>query len=257
MRRIFPAIALIFIIALPSASYALAGFGLEAAVGGWFQGDPEGTISYQGGDLDLADDLGFEGKGRLSGRLKLKHPVPVVPNLYLMATPMTFEGKSVRTFQFAGLNFKGDLESKLKLDHYDIALFWGVPLLDTATMGKFNVDFGLNARLMSLDASVKQTVAGVAVKDESTGSVFLPVPMLYLAAQLKPIDLLAIEGEGRGIAFSGHHYYSFIGRLKVKPVPFLFAAGGYRYDSIKIDDVEDVSADMKFKGPFVEAGVEF
>lgn len=83
-----------------------------------------------------------------------------------------------------------------------------------------------------------------------------PVPMVFLAAQLKPIDIFAVEAEVRGISYDENQVYSFIGRLKVKVFVPLFAAGGYRYDKIKFD-TEDVEADITLSGPFIEAGFAF
>ncbi|MDP2166829.1 MAG: hypothetical protein Q8J64_00680, partial [Thermodesulfovibrionales bacterium] len=60
----------------------------------------------------------------------------------------------------------------------------------------------------------------------------------------------------RGISYSGNQLISLIGRLKVKPIGPLFIAGGYRHDNLKVDE-EDIKADLKFKGPFAEAGFEF
>lgn len=248
-------VVVIMLLAVPSSAYALVGFGLEAAVGGWIQGDPDGTLEFEGGEVDLVDNFGFEGKTLLTGRLKFKHPVPVLPNIYLMATPMTLEGSKASNFTFGGFNFTGTQDSKLKFDHYDVALFWGVPFLSTATMGKLDAEFGLNARIVSLEATVTQT-AGGASHEETTGSVTAPIPMLYLAAQVKPIALVGADLEARLLPLGDSHYYSVIGRVKVKPIPFAFAAVGYRWDSIKVD-ADDTKLDMTFKGPVVEAGVEF
>ena len=83
-----------------------------------------------------------------------------------------------------------------------------------------------------------------------------PVPMVFLAAQLKPINIFAVEAEVRGISYDENQVYSLIGRLKVKVFGPLFAAGGYRYDKIKFD-TEDVEADITLSGPFIEAGFAF
>jgi hypothetical protein len=80
--------------------------------------------------------------------------------------------------------------------------------------------------------------------------------MVFLAAQLRPIERLSLEAEGRGISYSGNEVYSLIGRIKFKIAGPLFAAGGYRYDKLKIDE-QDVLADIEIGGPFLEAGFSF
>ena len=46
------------------------------------------------------------------------------------------------------------------------------------------------------------------------------------------------------------------GRLKIKPFGPVFVAGGYRYDSAKID-YQDIDIDAEFEGPFAEVGLDF
>jgi len=84
----------------------------------------------------------------------------------------------------------------------------------------------------------------------------LPVPMIYVGVQINPTDKLGVEGEARGIAYNGNHYYDFIGRVKYQVYGPLFIAGGYRVQDIKIDE-EDIRAEMEFSGPFAEAGLIF
>ena len=80
--------------------------------------------------------------------------------------------------------------------------------------------------------------------------------MIYTGIQVEPLKYLALEFEGRGIGWSGSHYVSLIGRLKVRPYGPVFVAGGYRYDNVNID-YDDLDIDTVFQGPFLEAGLEF
>jgi outer membrane protein len=259
MKAIGLALALLLVLALPASSFALVGFGLEASLGGWFQGDPDGTISNEGEDLDLVDDFDFEGATRFNVRAKLEHPVPVVPNLYLMYTPMTFDGSKTRDlkFTFGDQTFDATTEynTKLNLSHFDVGLFYNVPFLSTATMDKLDAEFGINARILTLSAEVEGKVAGVT-QTESSGTKTVPVPMIYLAAQVNPTELIGVAVEGRLLPLGESHYYSVIGRLKVRPKMPAMIGVGYRYDDLVIDS-DDVDVDVNFTGPFVEAGIEF
>ena len=80
--------------------------------------------------------------------------------------------------------------------------------------------------------------------------------MLFAGMQIEPLNWIALDLEGRGIAYSNNHYVSLIGKLKVMPFGPLYVAGGYRYDNVKID-YQDVDLDADFKGPFGEVGLEF
>jgi outer membrane protein len=192
-------------------------------------------------------------KGRPFVRIRMELPL-ILPNIYFMATPMSFDGSGTinRPISFGGQNFViGDaITTKLKLDHYDLALFYPIPFLKTATAGMLNVDLGLNARKIDFQGTI-QTTAKTAEK-----SLTSYMPMVYAGIQIKPIDSFAVEAEIRGIAIGQNHYYDYIGRLKIKPIPIVYIAGGYRSEDIKIDQ-SDVKASIKFSGPFVEAGVSF
>jgi outer membrane protein len=242
-------------LAAPASSHAL---GLEAAVGGWMQ-SPSGTVGYETGiptadSIDLEKDAGFDDEIQAFGRAKID--LPIVPNVYLMATPMKFDGKGQKNvnFQFGDFNFTSgvDFEAELTLDHYDIAVYYGIPFLGMATLGKFGAEVGVNLRLLSLDVEVTQPATGLTESESFT----LPVPMLYAGAQFKPIDLIAIEAEFRGVSFDGNDYFDYIGRLKVKPFGPLFVAGGYRHQSINLDNVEGITVDADIGGPFFEVGIE-
>jgi outer membrane protein len=236
--------------------------GIELAVGVWNQ-TPNGDISYKpitGLDtLSIKDNLKYSDENRVFGRVKIGTPL-LFPNIYLMATPMEFSetGSKNTSFQFGNRTFAANVPftSELKLDHYDIGLFYGIPALKTATAGILNIDLGIDARIIDFKERVTglDSVTGLTVTDSK--AVIIPLPMLYLGFQVKPVKWLAAEGEARGVAYGGDHYYDLIGRVKLKPFGPVFAAAGYRYEKVKFDR-EGVKADASFGGPFAEVGVEF
>jgi len=259
MKKLMFLVGLFFISILiaPVTSHAI---GFEAAIGGWNQ-SPQGDLSYElvtGDDsIDLENDLKYDDIFGVTARVKVDMPL-ILPNVYIMSTPTKFDGKVSKSvdFNFGGINFKQDVEfdSEVTLNNYDVALYYGIPFLKTASLGKVNVDVGINVRIYDFQAKISQTILGITL--EESESFTFPVPMLFLAAQVKPIDMFAVEAEARVISYDENQVYSLIGRLKVKVFGPLFAAGGYRYDKIKFDS-EDVEADITLSGPFVEAGFEF
>lgn len=258
--RIFAGVlflALIFVV--PQIASAI---GIEAAVGVWKQ-DPSGDISYKGltstDTLSVEDELKYDSKTKVFGRVKIDMPL-MLPNIYLMATPMKFEadGSKTTNFTFGDKTFDitAPFSSKVQLDHYDICLYYGLPFLKTATLGKLNAEVGLNARIIDFKAEISGRDVATSLQATESKSLTLPVPMIYVGAQFKPVKLIGIEAEVRGIAYGSNHYYDLIGRVKVRPIGPAFIAGGYRYEDIKIDK-SNVKANLKFEGPFIEAGVEF
>jgi outer membrane protein len=255
MKKIILLFGILFMLSMPGTSF---GFGFEFSLGAWYQ-QPSGTLSFDkatsSDDLDLEDDLGYGDKWQPIGRLKIDMPYRI-PNLYLMYTPMKWDetGSKNVAFSFGGINFNADVDfdSELKMNHLDAALYYAIPGIRTATADVLNIDLGLNFRLLDFRVEIEQDLLG---RKESE-SYFLPIPMLYAGMQIEPLNWIALDLEGRGIYYSNNHYVSLIGRLKVMPFGPLFAAGGYRYDNIKID-YQDVDVDADFKGPFAEVGFDF
>jgi len=255
MKKIVLLVCSVFMLTIPAISNAV---GLEIAGGAWYQ-LPSGDLSFDktthADDLDLEDNLNYDDKWQPSGRLIIDMP-SVFPNIYIMATPLKWDenGSKDVNFSFGNQTFSGNVpfKSELKMSHVDVALFYGLPSLKTATAGILNIDLGLNVRLLDFKASIDQQETGI----KESESYFLPIPMLYTGLQIEPFKFAALEFEGRGIAWSPHYYVSLIGRLKLKPFGPFFIAGGYRYDRVNID-YEDVDVDATFQGPFAEAGFEF
>jgi len=258
MKKLIMIVSFLLVLSLPASSF---GFGFEFSLGAWYQ-QPSGTLSFDkttnADDLDIEEDLGYDDKWQPIARLKIDMPL-LIPNLYLMYTPLKWSetGSKNVDFSFGGENFQGnvDFDSELKMNHLDVALYYGIPGIRTATADVLNIDLGLNFRLLDFKAEIEQTTTSLIDLTESE-SYFLPIPMLYAGAQIKPLNWISLDLEGRGIYYSNNHYVSLIGRLKVMPFGPLFVAGGYRYDNIKID-YQDIDVDADFEGPFAEAGFDF
>ena len=199
--------------------------------------------------LDLAQDAGYVKENRPSGRAKLD--LPILPNFYFMATPMEFEGVGNKNFSFGGIPINGSFNSKMILDHYDMAMYFELPLLETASLNTLNLEFGVNVRMLNVDMMIQDTFGSLSELDET-----IYVPMVYLGFQLRPVEKLAFEAELRGGGYSGSSYYDLIGRVKYKFAGPAFLAGGYRYEKLEIDE-EGIIADLEFSGPFAEFGFQF
>jgi len=233
-------------------------FGIEGALGGWQQ-NSSGYLAYEATGtndyLDVEDDLGFDDELRIHGRVKVDMPL-FLPNIYVMASPTEFEGTGEKNvnFSFGGTNFNGNVPfySKLTFDQYDVALYYGLPFLRTATLDRLNVEIGLNVRIVDFEAEIRQDTTGVSDDFSQT----LAVPQVYVGVQLELLDWLAVEAEGRGITISDNAIYSLVGRLRFKAFGPAFLAAGYRYDKIDVDE-DDVDADFTIQGPFAEVGLKF
>ncbi|HEY6012297.1 MAG TPA: hypothetical protein VIX18_12610, partial [Nitrospirota bacterium] len=100
MKRYQVYLVCLFVLAALVAPYrAFAFIGLEVGVGGWQQ-NPSGTMAYKGiiatDNLDLENDLKYDKETKAMVRVKAELPL-ILPNLYFMATPMSFEGTGSKT----------------------------------------------------------------------------------------------------------------------------------------------------------------
>ncbi len=252
--------AWLFVLSLIVVPYQAMALGLDAAVGYWKQ-DPSGTLSYTPGGavadanntLDLKDNLGFESKSMVIVRVNAELP-SILPNIAFLATPMSFEGTGKKdvSFTYGNETFQAGvpIRSKLDMNHYDLALYY--PLLNTITGGLLELDLGLDARQISFEGKVSQDSLGLS----ASKSLTLIVPMVYGGIKVKPLSVLSIEAEGRGIKAGDNTYYDIMGRVRVNPISLLFISAGYRQESVKLD-TNDVKTDIKFSGPFAEVGLSF
>ena len=232
------------------------------AVGGWQQ-NAGGTLNYKGfdsdDDIDIADDLDYDSETRVMGRVKIDMPL-MVPNIYIIAAPMEFEGTGRKnvSFTFGEVEFSSgaDFDSKVTLNQYDLAFYYGIPAINTATAGMLNIDVGLNARFVDFSAEItgEENLTSTTVTEEESLSIV--IPMAYAAVQITPMDRFAFEAEARAISISGNSLYSIIGRVRVNLPGPAFIAGGYRHDEIDIDE-DDILLEARFSGPFLEVGLAF
>jgi outer membrane protein len=222
---------------------------IEGAVGGWYV-SPSGDLNYNSpglGTVDVESDLGFEEEASPMGRLRIE--LPVALNIYVIATPLEFKGDAPNDFDFNSELFGTGTQTKLTFDQYDLALYYGVPVLSIASLGSLYVDVGLNVRLIDLDAEM--TSGGLREQVDMT----IPVPTVYLGAGFNPIDLIDLEAEIRGFSIGDNSLISVIARVNFNVVGPLYVSGGYRFEDISIDE-DDLEADLEFSGPFVEVGFE-
>jgi outer membrane protein len=224
-------LCVILIICLPGSAFALPLFDIECAIGARSM-SPDGQMGFLvGGEYDLKSDLGFDDEWEPMGRLKVGMPL-IIPNVYLVASPMEFKSSS--------------LNSKFSMDQYDLGLYYSVPFLHKLTLKMLNVEFGIDARYMDIEADVSNQSA----------QEDLTLPMLYLGGQFTPGDRFALEAELWGTSYDDQDVFTAVGRLKVNMFGPLFVAGGYRYDEVNIEEGA-LSVDANFSGLFVELGLKF
>ncbi|MGW8187529.1 MAG: TIGR04219 family outer membrane beta-barrel protein [Desulfobacterales bacterium] len=212
--------------------------------------DPLGPASVRA----FEDNRDFDEDTRFFGPF-LVDMSQYLPNICVMATPIKYEGTNINSMRldFGDESVKDDiaLNSDVALSDLDIALYYGIPFVKTVSHDRLNVDLGINLRSIDFDDDIERDSIS-----QTSESFILPIPMVFAAVQFHPLDLLAIEAEGRGISIGGKKSYGLIGRIRWKTYGPIYAAGGYRFSRYETDN-DGLVVSTEINGPFVEAGLSF
>ena len=232
------------------------GLELEVAVGGW-QPALSGDFSYQGNTLDDGV-LGLDADTEIMARIKVEHPIPFVPDVSMRYTPMDLSGLNTTSsgFTFGNTSYQANAasQSDMSIDTLDLTLYYHLPLLEMFSLDTLDLRGGVAMRQVEGETSIRQDTAGVSKSHDFTAYV----PLAYVGATLEPVDWLAVSLDVYGVKLSGHHWYD--ATLQGQYGFFdnwAFLGAGYRYQSLKLEDVASTTIDATVGGPFAEAGLRF
>lgn len=249
------AIGIISLSALLAAGTAQADLvGATFGAGGWSQ-DPGGWVNYDGEDFDVDDDLDLENNTGAYAYAKIEHPVPLLPNVRLYYGQSNFDGDGTVTAErtFGGITFQRDEEvrSEVNLDYVDGTLYYEV--LDNVV----SADLGLNVRYMTGDVEVTHVDSGESEKVDL--NVAFPMAYAMVRADI-PTTGLFLKGEGAFIGYGGNRIADVMlgGGYEFDLVAASIGIeAGYKSQQIKLDDVDDASADVSVQGPYAGVVVDF
>src|SRR5690625_5233450 len=178
MRHLSKIIVVAALLAIASTAQAellgleIGAAGWRSAPSGWFEDEGSGGV----GRADLERDLHLDSETVGFAWVRIKHPIPVLPNVKVTYTPLKFDGSGAVAsgFEFDGVDFGGEsVDAETKLNQYDITLFY--ELLDNVV----HLDLGLNVKVLDGYVDVaSQTDPAKSEKLDFSG----PVPMLYANA---------------------------------------------------------------------------
>jgi len=261
MKRMVAAAATVLLACSGAQAITISG-----GVGAWRE-KPSGWIEYIDTDsakgktnVDVKDDLHLGDETKAFGWFKLSG-IPLLPDIKVKYTPMKFtgSGKVNADFTFGDLTVPigSQVDTKLEANQFDITLTYGFPLIGTVTQGRIRGEWGVNVKVIDGYAKVRYLDPAKNRWEEDSKSATIPVPMLHLAGEIRPIDKASLSLGGNWIGYGGSSFSEWEAEVKVYPVNRLFVGVGYRYQRLKIDDISDVSSDLKVKGAFFEAGFAF
>jgi len=233
---------------------------LSLTVGGGVQREQfSGWIQYKGTSVDVKKDLNLSDKTKPFIFADLRHDLSLLfiplPNLRFEFLKMDTSGTGTinRQITIGGITFDVNekIYSYLRLDQYDFSFYY-----EPIDVKAARLSWGLGVKVIDFKESVKSLTTGLSQ------SKSLTVPLPYLQAggdlNLKPIYA---SFNFKGLKVGGSYFYDWRAeaglKFKVKGPLSLKLGGGYRYQRYRIDDVSDVSADLKVKGAFGAASLDF
>jgi len=236
------------VLALPFNVMADTILGVKIGGGSWSHSPSGSIISTQGGtagtSADLKDDLQLGKKSEGYGYISLEHPIPALPNIKLSQTNLTSSGSgSVTTdFTFNGIAYSAStaVTTEFELNQTDVILYY--ELLDNVV----SFDVGLDAK----------TIDGKVVVNNESSTFTGTIPMLYLAAEIALPAGFAISAEISTISASGSSYDDVTAKVSYTSDYLFGVEAGIRTQTIKAD-VDDVDANIVFKGPFAGVFLKF
>jgi outer membrane protein len=250
-------------ILLSSALFSLLSLSLhadfirvEGAVGMW-NADPSGSMSYKNNpEFNLIDTLGYDSETITYGWVLIKHPVPVLPNVRLEYSDLSYSGKSKIGYTWENDTVGVGASSTLDLKQYDAILYYN--LLDNTLWA--TADVGMD---------IKYVKSSFDISDPSdnytfSGSDTIVLPMLYgrLRAEI-PMTGVGLESDLKWIGYGTTDAYDF--RIKADYTFDSFVLEpmveiGYRTYMMEIDgedyDIE-ANADIDFSGLYFGVGFRY
>lgn len=237
LRKIVSAIALA-VLPISAGAAPLLDAELGAAIWGVAPSGKTGTSL----GIDLEEELGLNREA--SGFVWAMVDPLLLPRMKLSYSSITADGngKTIEAAKFGKTIFAaGDnVSGTLNMEQIDASI--AVQPID------LGINFGIGIKLKFLDAEVEvKGASGHEVMDFSA-----PVPMLYANAGLTlPMTGLSAQAEAAGIAFNGSHMVDAQVGVRYQFMPSLHIEGGYRYESLKLDDVSDMTIDASMGGPYL------
>ena len=249
---------LVFLVFLLTASLPSYAFELGARGYYWwpdFSADVRvDSNSIVGTSINAKDDLGMDDESYPSVEIFTglgNH------HLSLMYTKANYAGdKNVtKDITFNGRTYtqSTSVQSDFEFQMIDFEYQYDVLDLKNALAG---FSLGIIGKIKYIQGKTRLRAATLGYDESETFKV--PVPMLGLGIHVGIFaDVLEARVKAAGIGYSGNIFYEAQADLSLTPIPFVGIHGGYKIMKLDSEDINDVYADIEFKGPYVGLTISF
>lgn len=240
-----------------SSALDLSSFKGELAIGN-FMFDPSGSHSYssaskKGESLDIDNQMNISGDNAFYGRIKLEG-LGSLPGVSFNGRFLQSDGTGNTTtkFQYGDKEFNiGNYDAEITLNTYDIAAFYHLKGITTATLGKVKVDIGGAFRWFDAEVAMSQKSGPDMTVDETDYTA-----SLYADLLVRPFKGLELGIEWRGLSFSDTKFSNITLRANYEVMESMFFGGGYVFEKMEVDQ-EGMKFELDTEGAFLEAGIRF
>lgn len=207
------------------------------------------------GELGSLETFSLNGEKKGSFYVAIEHPIPLLPNVKLSSTNLDTTGDTVlsQDFKFGDVTFpKGTaVGTAIDLSFVDYTFYYELFSNDL-----FAFDFGLTARDTKVDTLVTSSGESATLKGSQI------IPMLYASATIGlPLTGFEFFGQGNFLTVGDHTVYDYqagIGYAVLDNLAVdLDVQLGYRAVSLKLEDIDDLSTDLKYDGVYLGAELHF
>lgn len=213
--------------------------------------DVKGSFGNVGAQENFA--FGKENLGSLS--LKIEHPIPLIPNIRVQYNNLTATGETVldKTFVFQGQQFTvaSRVGQDVDLTNYDATFYYEI--LDNNLV---SLDVGVTAKYIDGELSVFNDTQSA----RKAISTFIPMAYGYTSIGLLGTDL-AVFAEGNYVKYDGSSLSDYKVGVSYELIDvFAFdlqLQAGFKRSLLVLDDIDDLDADLNFKGAFLGLQLHF
>lgn len=224
--------------------------GLYVGADGW-------RTSTAGGFANSSQLQGFNFSDKTQNAYyaALEHPLPLIPNIRLQHNQLESSGlTNLNTdFTFADTTFTSGIaiQNQTDLTNTDYVLYYEI--LDNDLV---SLDLGINGKYIKGTVAVAETgAAGMQASQQASQLI----PMLYASAIVGlPLTGLDVFTQGSYVSLDGNRIYDVQAGVAYAVLDNLAVNMrlklGYRAMNLQLDDIDNLHADLDFKGVF--AGLE-
>ncbi len=227
-------------------------FRVEGAIGSW-NANPSGNMSYENSvKFDLQETLSYDSENITYAWILLKHPLPIVPNVRLEYSDLSYSAKSKKGFSWEGNTIGVGASTALDLKQYDAILYYNI--LDNTLWA--TVDIGLDAKFIKGSFDISDPSDGYSYSDSDS----IVLPMLYGRVRAEvPMTGLGLEADIKWIGYGIADAYDI--RIKADYTFDAFVLEptlevGYRTLVIDVES-DDYDIDADFSGVYFGVGFRY